>query len=118
MAERTNNGASYPLTPVGIEAMLHMHRPAFTAMLELNNRVYEGIAALNKELASLANRRLKEDLAVPQKLAECKTVAELCQVYAQFFKNAYSRYQSELDQLTRLNKSIAENILQPLQPRP
>src|SRR5262245_13528964 len=118
MAERTSNGASYPLTPVGIEAMLHMHRPALTAMLELNNPGYESSGALNREWASLGNRRLKEALAVPQKLAECKTVAELCQVYAQFFQNAYSRYQSEVDQLTRLNKSIAENMLQPLDPRP
>lgn len=103
------------IMPFGIDAMMEMQRPTFTAMAEANTRLYESIAAANREWASFVNRRLKEDLAVPQQLAECRTPQDLFRVYAQFFQNACSQYQSGLEQMTKLGQSIAENALQPLQ---
>jgi hypothetical protein len=117
MAEKTGSESSDAMAPFGFEAMMQMQRPAFTAMAELNGRLYESIAAVNKEWSSFVNRRLKEDLAVPEQLAECKTVLDLYRVYAQFFQNACSHYQSELEQMTKLGRSIAEDALQPLQSR-
>jgi hypothetical protein len=117
MAEKTGSEASNWMMPFGFEAVIEMQRPAFTAMADVNSRLFESIAAVNKEWASFVNRRLKEDLAVPQQLAECKTLEDLYQVYAQFFQNACSQYQSGLEQMTKLSQSIAENALQSLQSR-
>ena len=117
MAEKLDKEAhgSMTMPPLGFETVMEIQRPTFTAMAELNGRLYDSIAAFNKEWASFVNRRLKEDLAMPQQLAGCKTVQDLYRVYAQFFQNACSHYQSGLEQMTKLGRSIAENALQPLQ---
>jgi hypothetical protein len=111
MPEKTETEASMWMMPFGVEAVLEIQRPAFTAMAEVNTRLYESIAAANREWASFVNRRLKEDLAMPQQLAGCRTPQDLYRVYAQFFQNACSQYQSELEQMTKLSQSIAETAL-------
>ncbi|KAB2919236.1 MAG: phasin family protein [Hyphomicrobiaceae bacterium] len=117
MAEKTRSETSEEMASFGFDTMMQMQRPTFTAMAELNGRLYESFAAVNKEWTSFVNRRLKEDLAVPQQLAECKTVQDFYRVYAQFFQNAYADYQAELEQMTKLGRSIAETALQPLPSR-
>jgi Phasin protein len=117
MAEKTGSDASNWMMPLGFDAVIEMQRPALTAMADVNNRLFESIAAVNKEWASFVNRRLKEDLAVPQQLAQCKTLEDLYRVYAEFFQNACSQYQSGLEQMTKLSQSIAETALQSLQAR-
>ena len=117
MAEKTGNATSDAMASLGLQAMMEMQRPALAAIAELNGRLYDSIASDNEEWASFINRRLREDLTVPQQLAECKTVQDLYRVYAGFFENFSADYQSELEQMTKLGRSIAENALQPLQSR-
>jgi Phasin protein len=116
MAENSNTEASNRMAP-GVEAMIETQRPAFTAMVEVNTRLYESIAAANREWASFINQRLKEDLAMPRQLAECKNLQDLYRVYAQFFQNACSQYQSGLEQMMKLSQSITETAVQSLQSR-
>ena len=117
MAETTNTETSNQMMPFGIEAMIEAQRPAITAMAEVNTRMYESIAAANREWASFINRRLKDDLAMPQQLAECKNLQDLYRVYAQFFQNACSQYQSGLEQMMKLSQSITEAAVHSLQSR-
>jgi hypothetical protein len=116
MPEKTDSDTSNRM-PFGVEALMEMQRPAFTAIAEANTRLYESIAAANSEWASYVNRRLKEDLAMPQQLAECRTMQDLFRVYTQFFQNACSQYQSGLGEMTKLSQAMAENALQTLQSR-
>jgi hypothetical protein len=118
MPEKTDTDAGNWTMPLGVEAMIQMQRPTLSAMAEVNTRLYESIAAANREWTSFVNRRLKEDLAVPQQLAECRTPQDLFRVYAQFFQNACSQYQSGLEQMTKFSQSITENTMQGLQSRP
>ncbi len=104
MAEKTGNDTSSWMMPFTLEAMMEMQRPTFTAMAEVNTRLFESIAEANKEWATFVNRRLKEDLAIPQQLAECRTPQDLYRVYAQFFQNACSQYQSGFEQMTKLSQ--------------
>jgi hypothetical protein len=93
------------------------NRPALTAMAQMNGRVYDGIATMNKNWAAFVNRRLKEDLAMPKQLASCRTVQEMYGVYAEFFQNACADYQSEFEQMTKLGKSLADETMQAIQSR-
>jgi hypothetical protein len=115
MPEESDIAAGNWTVPFGFEAMIEMQRPALTTMAEVNTRLYESIATANSEWVSFVDRRLKEDLAASQQLAECKTMQDLYQVYAQVFQNAFSRYQSGLEHMTKLSQSIAETALQTLQ---
>jgi len=112
MAEKTGSQASDAMAPFGFDAMMQMQRPALAAMAEMSGGLCEGITAVNKEWATFVNRCLKENLAVPQQLAQCRTAQDLYQVYVQFFQNAWAQYQSGLEQMTKLTKAIAEQSLQ------
>jgi hypothetical protein len=101
--------------PFGFEAFMELNRTALQAMAQMNGRVYDGIASWNQNWVAFLNRRLKEDLAMPQQLAACKTVQDMYGVYAEFFQNACSQYQSEFEQLTKLSKSLADDTMQVIQ---
>ncbi len=122
MAERGNGragAAGFPpmVLPFGLEALVEMNRPTLEAMAQMNGKVYENIATLNKNWAAFVNRRLKEDLSVPQQLAACKTLQDMYGVYADFFQTAMADYQSEFEQMSKIGKSLAEETLQAVQSR-
>jgi hypothetical protein len=112
MAEETGGQASDAMAPFGFDAMMQTQRPALAAMVEMNGRLYESITAVNKEWATFVNQCLKEDLAVSQQLAQCRSPQDFYQVYAQLLQNAWAQYQSGLEQMTKLSKAIAEHSLQ------
>jgi hypothetical protein len=122
MPDKTTNGRAdlgFPpmLLPFNFESLMELNRPALTAMAQMNGKVYDGLATLNKNWVAFVNRRLKEDLAMPQQLAACKTVQDMYGVYAEFFQNACSHYQSEFEQMTKLGKSLADDTIQAMQSR-
>src|SRR6185503_17192804 len=111
MADKTTNGHADnglpPLMlPFGLEALMEMNRPALAAMAEVNGKFYENIATMNKSWVAFVNRRLKEDFAMPKQLVACKTVQEMYGVYAEFVQTAVADYQSELEQMSKLGKTI------------
>ena len=122
MPDKTTNGkadrALPPMMfPFGFEAFMELNRTALQAMAQMNGKVYDGIATWNQNWVAFLNRRLKQDFAMPQQLAACKTVQEMYGVCAEFFQNACSQYQSEFEQLTKLGKSLADDTMQAIQSR-
>ena len=122
MPDKTSNGRAdfgFPpmMLPFNFESLMELNRPALNAMAQMNGKVYDGLATMNRNWVAFINRRLKEDLAVPQQLAACKTVQDMYGVYAEFFQNACSDYQSELEQMTKLGKSLADDTLHAMQTR-
>jgi hypothetical protein len=120
MPEKASNGrteSAFPpmMMPFGFDAFMQFHRPALTAVAQMNGKVYDGIVAMNKNWLAFVNRRLKEDLAVPQQLVACKTMQDMYGVYTDFFQTAYADYQSEFEQISKLGKSLAEDTAQAVQ---
>ena len=71
MADKTNSGRAenglLPMPmPLGFEALMELNRPALAAMAQMNGKVYDNLAAINRNWVSFLNRRLKEELAMPQ----------------------------------------------------
>ena len=112
MAENARTNGVIQVLTSGLETIMDMQRPTFTAMAEVNTRLYDSLAAANREWASFLNRLLKEDFSVPQQLAECRSPQDFYRVYAQFLQNTCSHCQAGLEQMTRLSQSITENALQ------
>jgi hypothetical protein len=121
MPDKTNGGPAegFPAlaVPFGIEALMELNRPALTAMAQVNGKVYENLAAINRSWADFLNRRLEKDLGVPRQLAACKSVQEVYGVYAGFFQAAVADYQSELEAMSKLGKTLADDALQAMQTR-
>jgi hypothetical protein len=114
---RAEAGIPPMMVPFGLEALMELNRPALAAMAQMNGKVYENIAAMNKNWVSFVNRRLKEDLAMPKQLVACKTVQEMYGVYADFFQTAVADYQSEFEQMSKLGKSLADETMHAMQAR-
>ena len=122
MPDKSSNGrdvASFPpmMLPFTFEAFMELNRPALTAMAQMNGKVYDGLATMNRNWVAFVNRRLKEDLGVPKQLAACKSVQEMYGVYSEFLQNACADYQSEFEQMTKLGKSLADETMQAIQSR-
>jgi len=122
MPDKASNGraeSAFPpmMMPFGFEAFMEMHRPTLTAVAQMNGKVYDSLATMNKSWVAFVNRRLKEDLAVPQQLAACKTVQDMYGVYTDFFQTACADYQAEFEQISKLGKSLAEDTVQAVQSR-
>jgi len=119
MGERRNGDSNHEPAAgsYGLEALVEMQRPALATLVDLNSRLYESAAAFNGEWVSFVNRRLKEDLAVPQQLAACKTAQDVYRVYADYFQSTCSQYQAEFEQITRLGKLMAEDTAKVLRGR-
>ena len=121
MPEKSSNGRAefaFPpmmTMPFGFEALMEFHRPALTAAAQMNGKVYDGIAAMNKNWVGFVNRRLKEELALPQQLATCKSMQDMYGVYNGFFQTAYADYQAGFEQLSKLGKSLAEDTVHAVQ---
>jgi phasin protein len=104
-------------TPFGLEALVELNRPALAAMAQVNGKVYENIAAMNKSWAEFLNRRLQKELGVPKQLAECKSLPEMYSVCADFFQAAMADYQTEFEAMSKLGKTLADDTLQAMQVR-
>ena len=120
MPEKTTGGRAdtvfSPLTmPFGLEALMVMNRPALTAMAQVNGKVYENLAAMNKSWAQFLNRRLKEDLGVASQLATCKSMQDVYGLYAEYMQTAMSDYRAEIDEMSKLGKTLADNTIEAMQ---
>ena len=71
-----------------------------------NDRLYESLATLNTEWIEFINRRLAEDFAVPQQLAECKTIQDTWAVYGAFWQKASQHYLQAIQRLTNVGLGI------------
>ncbi len=97
------------------QPLLEMQRPTLEAVAEVSGKLYEGIAAMNKEWTSFVNRRLKEDLGMAEQLAACTTTEDMLRTCTGYVRTAWADYQSGVEQMTRLNSSLAQQTLSALQ---
>jgi hypothetical protein len=121
MAYKTNGGRAegFPAlaTPFGVEAFMELNRPALMAMAQVNGKVFENLAAINRSWADFVNRRLEKDLGMPRQLAACKSIQDVYGVYAEFLQAAVADYQSELEEMSKLGRTLADDALQAMQTR-
>jgi hypothetical protein len=122
MPEKTHDGRTdvgFPpfLVPFGIETLMELNRPAWTAMAQVNGKVYENLAAMNKSWAEFMNRRLKKELGMPEQLAACKSLQEMYSVYADYLQGALTDYQAEIKEMSKRGKTLADDTLQAMQTR-
>jgi hypothetical protein len=119
MPEKTTGGRAdvfSPLSmPFGLEALMEINRPALTAMAQVNGKVYENLAAMNKSWAEFLNRRLKEDLGVASQLAGCKSVQDVYGLYTDYLQTAMSDYRAEIEEMGKLGKTLADDTMEAMQ---
>ena len=90
-------GAAYDLWP-----MMRLCGAAIPALSGFNGGLYQSLAAMNTAWLEFANRRLKENLALPEHIAGCTTVPRLLWVYNSYCRTAVEDYQAAVAEIQRL----------------
>ena len=108
---RANVGA----TPMALGSELWGSALAGTA--RWNGQMYEGMAMLGSEWLDFVNRRMKEDLRLPQRVCACRSPEELRDTYASFWRQAADDYQKELALLSQLSSGLLSTSLTATQTR-
>lgn len=86
---------------------LEIWNPMLSGLQSWNGAFGKAILALNSEWLGFLNRRMKEDVALPQQLTACKSADEAWHVYVEFLQKAVTDYQHEFAELARLSTSMA-----------
>ena len=103
------------MTPLNVNALMAMTQPAFAAMADFNGKLCENAAKFSMEWAGFVNRRLQEDLAMPQRLVTCRSPQEVQQIYVDYWSKALTQYQDELGRLTKLGETFARQTAAAMQ---
>jgi hypothetical protein len=103
--------------PMRVDALMSMAQPAFAAMAEFNGKLLENAAKLNAEWAEFLGRRLQEDIAVPQRLAACKSPQEAQDVCVDYWRTAFAQYQDEFGRLAKMNQTFTQQATAAMQKR-
>ncbi|MCC3305671.1 phasin family protein [Sneathiella sp. HT1-7] len=88
------------LQPIGIPFNIE-------AMAGMNQKFYKMMMSCNEEIMNFGRNRLKEDLDMPQKLAECKSPQEMMGVCLGFYQTAFKQYTDEAGEITRIYRDMA-----------
>lgn len=117
MPDNTPGGRAEPAftMPFGLEALMELNRPALTAMAQMNGKVYENLAAMNKSWADFLNRRLKQDLGVASQLAACRSAQDVYSLYSGYLQTAMSDYSASVEAMSKLGKTLADDTLEAMQ---
>jgi hypothetical protein len=91
--------------------------PALAGAVKWNGKMHEGLALLGSEWLDFVNRRLKQDLGLPQRLYACRSAEEVRQEYVAFWQQAVDDYQKELAVITKLASGFLNNSLTAAQSR-
>jgi hypothetical protein len=65
-----------------------------------------GIAAVNREIASFLQARFQHDIALGESLARCRTLADASKVQNDWLKQAHDDYTAESHKLFELGSSL------------
>jgi hypothetical protein len=113
MSERTARGAHGRGDDVASAAItfgLGMWPPMLGAMATWNRESQEGLAQLSNEWLAFANRRMKEDLSLPQRLLACQSPEEVWGLYAGFWRNLLNDYCNEYAVMMKLGGGLADRM--------
>ena len=106
VARKTANGerneALDVVFPFDLSAFIDFNHEAFETMSEMNQAVFKRLVQYNEEIAEFANRRLKEDMTVQQKLLACGSTHDIFNCCMAFYQKAAQQYLNEAQRLAAL----------------
>jgi hypothetical protein len=85
--------------------------PAMAGAAKWNGKMYEGFATLSSEWLDFVNRRLKEDLNLPQRVCACRSPDEMRDTCVAFWRQAIDDYQKEFNVMAKLGSGVVGKSL-------
>jgi hypothetical protein len=83
--------------------------PMMTIVADMNGTFLEGLATAQKEWADFVQRRVREDVAVTRRLMNCRSFADMHQIYGQYLQTAFHQYREQSEKVVQRSESVAQH---------
>jgi hypothetical protein len=104
----TGKGAKsfdWPLRPI-------LSTPLFAVLTDINGKLLETAASVQKDWAEFMHRRVREDIAVSQQLMSCKSLGDMQQIYSQYLQTALEQYREQSERAVQRGRATAAGLAQ------
>jgi cation transport regulator ChaB len=91
--------------------------PLFAVVTDINGTLLESAARVQKDWAEFVHRRVKEDVAVSQRLMKCQSLGDMQQIYSQYFQTAFEHYREQSERAVQRGKSMTEAVAESVESR-
>ena len=84
--------------------------PWFAVVTDVNGKLLESAARVQKDWAEFVHLRVKEDIAVSQRLMNCQSLGDMQQIYSQYFQTAFEHCREQSERAIQRGKSTTEAV--------
>jgi len=91
--------------------------PLFAVVADVNGKLLESAARVQKDWAEFVHRRVKEDIAVSQRLMNCQSLSDMQQIYSQYFQTAFEHYREQSERAVQRSTSMTEAVAESMESR-
>jgi len=106
----TANSFAWPMPPMPPGSPL-------LAVADINGKFLESASSAQKEWAAFVHQRVKENVAVTQRLLSCQSFTDMQHLYSQYLRTAFDQYREQSEKALQTGKSITEGFARTMESR-
>lgn len=96
--------------------LANLQGPTLDAFTQAGQAYFNGLAAINQEMASFMQTRLRHDMELGESLARCRSLADATKVQSEWLKQATDDYAAETRKLVEMSSGLMRESLATAEP--
>ncbi len=96
-----------------VEDLVSVNTATMDAFLRASEAVLKGMASLNEEVMSFADKRMRASIDTSQSLVKCSNFAEAMELQSEFARSATEDYMEEASKLLNLSAEVTKEGIAP-----
>jgi len=96
-----------------VEDLVSVNTATMDAFLRASEAVLKGMASLNEEVMSFADKRIRASIDTGQSLVKCSNFAEAMELQSEFARSATEDYMEEASKLLNLSAEVTKEGIAP-----
>ena len=84
----------------------------FAIVTDVNSKLLESVARAQKDWAEFVYQRVQEDIAASRRLSKCQSLADMRQIYSEYFQAAFEQYREQSERAIERGKSMTDAVVQ------
>jgi hypothetical protein len=87
----------------------------FAVVTDINGKLLESVVRAQKDWVEFVHRRVKEDIAASQQLVKCQSLADMRQIYSEYFQTAFQQYREESERAVERGKVMTDTVVRSME---
>src|SRR5262245_55377779 len=84
--------------------------PMMTILADMNGTFLQAFAAAQKDWGDFVQRRISEDVAVARQVLNCRSPADMGQIYSRYIETAFQDYREQSEKVVQHGQSMAQHL--------